>query len=171
VGAFSDEIPKQGVLTHGHLAENRNHGGEPTDLPDPRLLPGVAPLDPIGIEAYEYEQGDLAALGSGANPPKINPGQTLTYLNHDAEPAENVLHTLTACRAPCNRSTGIAYPIANGPVTFDSGQLGFNYAGFGAPAAGRDKWTTPENLKPGTYAFFCRVHPFMRGSFRVVDSG
>jgi plastocyanin len=28
--------------------------------------------------------------------------------------------------------------------------------------------TTPTNLPTGTYAFFCRVHPFMRGSFRVV---
>jgi plastocyanin len=170
VGAFSSEIPKNGVLTHGHLAENRNHGGAATELPDPRTLPGVAPLNPIGIEEYEYEQGDLNQIGN-PNPPRINFGQSLTFLNHDAEPAENVFHTLTSCRAPCNRSTGIAYPIANGPRSFDSGQLGFNYAGFGAPAADRDTWSTPKTLKPGTYTYFCRVHPFMRGSFRVVDGG
>ena len=58
-----------------------------------------------------------------------------------------------------------------GPDTFDSGQLGFNYAGFGAPAVERDTWTTPKDLKPGTYSYFCRVHPFMRGSFRVVGGG
>ena len=52
---------------------------------------------------------------------------------------------------------------------FDSGQLGFNYAGFNAPAVDRDTWTTPKNLPPGTYSYFCRVHPFMRGSFRVVS--
>ena len=86
----------------------------------------------------------------------------------DAEPAENTFHTLTACRAPCNRATGIAYPVADGRVTFDSGQLGFNYAGFGAPAADRDTWTTPNDLKPGTYTYFCRIHPFMRGSFKVL---
>jgi plastocyanin len=171
VGAFSTEIPKDGVLTHGHLAENNNHGGNPTGLPDPRLLPGATPLDPIGIQDYQYEQGDLYAGGSSANPPKIDPGQTLTYLNHDAAQSVNAFHTITACRAPCNRSTGIAYPIADGPAPFDSGQLGFNYAGFGAPAADRDTWTTPNNLKPGTYTFFCRVHPFMRGSFRVTQGG
>ncbi len=169
VGAFSRELPERGVLTHGHLDENRHHGGKPTDLPDPRLLRGIgAPIGPIGIEDYEYEHGDLDGTGTAARPPRIHPGQSLTFLNHDAEPAENTFHTITACRAPCNRSTGIAYPIANGPVTFDSGQLGFNYAGFGAPAAGRDTWTTPSHFKPGTYTFFCRVHPFMRGSFRVV---
>jgi plastocyanin len=171
VGAFSTELPQNGVLTHGHLAENSNHGGDPTGLPDARLLPGVAPLDPIGIKDYQYEQGDLYAGGSAANPPKIDPGQTLTYLNHDAAQSVNAFHTITACRAPCNRSTGIAYPIANGPTPFDSRQLGYNYAGFGAPAAGRDTWTTPKNLKPGTYTFFCRVHPFMRGSFRVTQGG
>jgi plastocyanin len=170
VDALSKKIDTDGVLTHGHLNENRNHGGEPTGyLPDPRLLPSVpAPSGPIGIEAYQYEQGDLSGAGSAANPPAIAAGQTLTFLNHDAEPAENTFHTITGCRAPCNLSTGIAYPVADGPVTFDSGQLGFNYAGFGAPAADRDTWTTPVDLKAGTYSYFCRIHPFMRGSFRVL---
>jgi plastocyanin len=169
VDALSPEVPHNGVLTHGHLAENNHHGGQPTNLPDARLLPnGPAPTGPIGIEAYEYEQGDLDAAGSAVNPPTIFAGQGLTFLNHDAVPAENTFHTITSCRAPCNRSTGIAYPVANGGVTFDSAQLGFNYAGFGAPAADRDTWTTPKNLKPGTYNYFCRIHPFMRGSFRVT---
>jgi plastocyanin len=169
-GAFSDQLPQNGVLTHGHLAENNNHGGSPTGLPDPRTLPGVAPLDPIGIEGYAYQQGDIYGAGSAAYPPRVAAGQSLTFLNHDAVQSENVFHTLTACKAPCNRSTGIAYPIADGPRTFDSGQLGFNYAGFNAPAVGRDTWDTPKNLSPGTYTYFCRVHPFMRGSFRVVDA-
>ena len=167
--AMSEKIPAKNVLTHGHLAENDNHGGELTTLPDPRLLPGApTPAAPIGIEEYEYGQGDLDGAGSAANPPKVKAGQSLTFLNHDAEPDENTFHTITACRAPCNRSTGIAYPISNGPVTFDSGQLGFNYAGFNAPAVERDTWTTPKDLEPGDYSYFCRVHPFMRGSFRVV---
>ena len=110
----------------------------------------------------------MYAPGSAANPPKVVAGQSLTFLNQDASQSTNVFHTITACKAPCNRSPGIAYPIANGP-TFDSGQLGFNYAGFNAPAADRDTWKTPKSLKPGTYTYFCRVHPFMRGSFRVVN--
>ena len=34
-------------------------------------------------------------------------------------------------------------------------------------AANRDTWRTPKRLKRGTYTYFCRVHPFMRGAFRV----
>ncbi len=167
--ALSNQIPQQGGLTHGHLAENRNHGGNPTGLPDPRQLPGApTPSGPLDIDEYAYEQGDMYSPGSGRYPPKVPAGESLTFLNQDAEQSQNVFHTLTSCKAPCNRSPGIAYPIANGPRTFDSGQLGFNYAGFGGPAVGRDRWNTPRNLGPGTYTYFCRVHPFMRGSFRVV---
>jgi plastocyanin len=170
VGAFSDQLNQTGVLTHGHLDENRNHGGAATSLPDPRTLPGATPLNPIGIESYLYEQGDLHLSGSAGYPPKIQPGQTLTFKNYDGSAPESTFHTITACKAPCNRSTGIAYPLADGPRTFDSGQLGFNVS-FGAPAADRDTWTTPSNLPAGTYTYFCRVHPFMRGAFRVVNSG
>jgi hypothetical protein len=170
VDAFSGNIDKTGVLTHSHLDENRNHGGTHTGLPDPRFLAGdSSPPNPIGIQNYNYLQGDLAGGGGHAKPPEIQAGQSLTFKNLDASQSVNTFHTLTACKAPCNRSTGIAYPIADGPSSFDSGQLGFNFAGFNAPAADRDTWKTPKNLKPGTYTYFCRVHPFMRGSFRVVD--
>jgi plastocyanin len=29
-------------------------------------------------------------------------------------------------------------------------------------------WATPKNLPVGTYTYFCRIHPSMRGAFRVV---
>lgn len=164
VDALSPDIPQDGELTHGHLPENDNHGGGPTGLPNASALPSApAPADPIGIEAFGYEPGDLAR--SRVNPPTIRPGQSLEFLNQDAD--EDAFHTITSCKAPCNRSTGIAYPIANGPVSFDSRQLGFNVS-FNAPAADTDTWTTPNDLKQGTYNYFCRVHPFMRGSFRVA---
>jgi len=83
--------------------------------------------------------------------------------------AQGVLHSITSCRAPCNRTTGIAYPLADGPVDFDSGELGYGPQGFTA-AANRDTWSTPADLNPGTYTYFCRIHPFMRGSFRVGGS-
>ena len=62
--------------------------------------------------------------------------------------------------------------LATESHSFDSGQLGYNYHSFGgtAPAIGTDTWKTPKNLHPGTYSYFCRVHPFMRGSFRVIKS-
>jgi hypothetical protein len=37
-----------------------------------------------------------------------------------------------------------------------------------AGCVGKVTWQTPRNLAPGTYTYFCRIHPFMRGSFRVV---
>lgn len=172
VDAMTGNIPQREERTHGHLAENNNHGGGSTGLPNPSKLPSAAaPDDPVEIDDFLYERGDLTS--SFTNPPTVRPGDSLDFLNQDAGPAENAFHTITSCKAPCNRSTGIAYPIANGPVSFDSAQLGFNspsppYAGFGAPAADRDTWTTPANLKQGTYNYFCRIHPFMRGSFRVA---
>ena len=170
VDAINGAIPQDEELTHSHLAENDNHGGASTGLPDPSLLQSApAPDGPIEIDDFLYEPGDLTA--GAVNPPTVRPGQSLQFLSQDVGPLENAYHTITSCKAPCNRSTGIAYPIANGPTTFDSGQLGFNAnapQNFGAPAVDRDNWTAPDNLKQGTYNYFCRIHPFMRGSFRVA---
>jgi hypothetical protein len=33
---------------------------------------------------------------------------------------------------------------------------------------GTTVWKTPKNLSAGTYTYFCRIHPFMRGAFKVV---
>jgi plastocyanin len=160
-------IPQSEVPTHGHLAENDNHGGNPTGLADPFSLPSApVPNGTIGIQSFAYRADPTAGLSV----PTIQPGQTLTFHNDDAVPSVNAFHTITACKDPCTASTGIAYPIANGPVTFDSGELGFNgnQGSIGnAPAAGRDTWKTPQDLPSGTYTYFCRIHPFMRGAFRV----
>ena len=92
-------------------------------------------------------------------------GRGLTFVNRDAR--RDVMHTVTACRAPCTRTTGIAYPLADAKVGFDSGNLGYGPRGFTA-AKNRIRWTTPKTLDPGLYTYFCRVHPFMRGAFRVA---
>jgi plastocyanin len=90
----------------------------------------------------------------------IRRGQSLLFVNGDN--AREIYHSVSACRAPCNRSTGIAYPLENGKKAFDSGQLGDR-----SPAVGRREWRTPRNLPVGTYTYFCRIHPGMRGAFRV----
>jgi plastocyanin len=120
----------------------------------------------VNIQQFAYQ----GVQGAGPSVPTIEPGQSLTFKSYDAVPSVNAFHTITACKDPCNGSTGIAYPIANGPVTFDSGELGYNgnQGSYGdAPAAGRDTWQTPKDLPAGTYTYFCRIHPFMRGAFRV----
>ena len=40
---------------------------------------------------------------------------------------DQVWHSITSCKAPCNRGSGIGYPLANGPIKFDSGQLGYGH--------------------------------------------
>ncbi len=165
--AQASDIPQTEILTHTHLSENDNHGGEPTGVADPFSLPSApVPNRTIGIQSFAFRVDPTAGLSV----PTIQPGQTLTFRNDDAIPSVNAFHTITACQDPCTGRTGIAYPIANGPVTFDSGELGFNgnQGSIGnAPAANRDTWKTPQDLPSGTYTYFCRIHPFMRGAFRV----
>jgi plastocyanin len=163
---FQVNVDKPGVLTHGHLAENRNHGGAFSGLADPRKLFSAPPppTRTIGIRNFVYGRGDLLRVGKKRRPPTIRPGARLKFVNRDAR--RGIMHSITSCQAPCNRTTGIAYPLANGPVRFDSGNLGFGPVGITA-AANRATWRTPRTLKAGTYTYFCKIHPFMRGAFRV----
>jgi plastocyanin len=177
---FTQSIDTRGLVTHGHLKENDNHGGEPdAGLPDARdLLDGTRPSN-VDIKGYIYGMGDLSSTGGKGRPPVVRAGQSLKFTNLDATrsmtPTASAYHTITACKAPCSATTGIAYPIANANVQFDSGELGYGpdlpIAGFGGkftPAANRNTWKTPKDLSAGTYTYFCRIHPFMRGAFRVV---
>jgi plastocyanin len=108
-------------------------------------------------------RGDLTVANSV---PTVARGKSITFDNSiDAPVAPNgIWHTITACKAPCDKSTGIAYPLADGDVNFDSGELGI----AGPPTAGTLTWNTPSDLPTGTYTYFCRIHPSMRGAFRVT---
>jgi plastocyanin len=116
----------------------------------------------LNILDFKYALGDLSLAGQNQLPPVISRGQAATFRNLEGGPAVRRYHSITSCKAPCNRKTGIAYPLADGPVQFESNTLGARI-----PAAGTNQWTTPANLNPGTYTYFCRIHPFMRGAFRV----
>ena len=49
--AQDPNIPQTNVLTHGHLSENNNHGGDPTGAPDPLSLPSTpVPHNTLGIQ-------------------------------------------------------------------------------------------------------------------------
>jgi plastocyanin len=162
---FKTKVDKPGVVTHGHLPENDNHGGGPSSLPDARQLPD-GPENPgfVDLFNFRYQLGDLSLAAPARNPPVIRPGQSLTF--RDAgDDAKGIYHSITSCKPPCNAATGIAYPIADGDVQFESGTLG----SASPPATGSLQWTTPSNLAPGTYTYFCRIHPFMRGAFRVKE--
>jgi hypothetical protein len=160
---FKTRVNRPGLVTHGHLPENDNHGGGPSSLPDPRDLPdGAENPGFVDLLSFRYQLGDLSLSDPARNPPVIHAGQALTF--RDAgDDAKGVYHSITSCKPPCNGATGIAYPIADSDVQFESGTLG----SVNPPATGALQWKTPDNLAPGTYTYFCRIHPFMRGSFRV----
>jgi plastocyanin len=164
VDPFTDHLDTGGLVTHGHLRENNNHGGgKSAGLPDARSLLSRHAKGPIAIAGFVSSSGDLNA---GGRIPTVRRGAALTFVNKDA--SGNIFHTITGCRAPCDGAAGIAYPLANGPVDFDSGELGVGPAGSTA-ASGRIRWSTPKSLPDGTYTYFCRIHPFMRGAFRVIQ--
>ncbi len=182
---FKAMYDKGPALTHRRLPENVDaKARQRLELPDPRDLRsgGKVPEAGIGIRSFVFLDGGFSAVsGFPANlmrPPTIRSGQSVTFTNEDALPGtpqtEQAWHSITSCRAPCNRDSGIGYPLANGPIKFDSGQLGYGEGTSAGVTTGTNTWTTPPLLagrKAGkrgtTYTYFCRIHPFMRGSILV----
>jgi plastocyanin len=159
---FQVKVDAKGVLTHGHLAENDNHGGnDDPAFVDMTKLPDGATDGTVTIADFAYAPGDMSGIYKDV--PTIKAGQPLKFVNQDAPIGSGIWHTITACKAPCTGSTGVAYPLADADVGFDSGELG----NVGPPTAGTIEWSTPTDLAKGTYTYFCRIHPSMRGAFRV----
>ena len=162
---YETRVDYKGVLNHGQYPENDDHGGKnPVVGPDPRNLPdGLMSGGPFEIGGYTYEAGDFRLPGSLGRPPVVKKGESFTFELSSGDIGDEIWHSVTSCEAPCNRSTGISYPIPDGEVQFDSGQLGTG----GPPTVNRSTWSTPPDLPVGTYTFFCRIHPLMRGAIRV----
>ena len=74
---FSQPIDWHGLVTHGHLKENDNHGGDPASgLPDARdLVDGTSPSN-VDIKGYIYGQGDLSLTGRAGRPPVVRAGRS-----------------------------------------------------------------------------------------------
>jgi len=169
---YQTKVDVPGVLNHGHYSENNDHGGTTPDVgPDPTTLAnGPAPSGPILIKDFTYGAGDFRLPGEVGRPPTVQQGQTFTFELAASDAATQTWHSLTSCKTPCNKSTGIAYPIPDGDFQFDSGQLGNLNGNAGPPTVGRETWTTPADLPVGTHTFYCRIHPLMRGAIRVVKA-
>jgi len=172
VNPFTHKLDETGHVTHGHLPENDYYGGTQWVGVNPTSLPSCN-THKVVIAGFKY----IPAVAGNSNcVPTVKAGQSITFVNEDANPMgtfnfitpnplylASVFHTVTSCKDPCGLNYGISYPLANGAGTFDSGELG-----VGVPGVGRLTWSTPTNLSPGTYTFFCRIHPWMRGVFRIV---
>ena len=174
-----------GILTHGRLPENIDaEAGDDLGLPDPRKLKSKGKVrkdEAIEIDGFRYQPGGYSAFEdfptSSMRPPLVKAGRRRQLHQHRgatwASPTtQQVWHSITSCKAPCNRGSGIGYPLADGPIKFDSGQLGFGDGrrASSVNARGPNEYTTPPLTKAGkTYTYFCRIHPFMRGSVRVKE--
>jgi len=118
----------------------------------------------IMIASFDYQPGGL-----GQAPAAVKPGSVVRFDNLDA--SASIFHTVTTCAPPCNKNYGQSYPLAE--WGFDSRQLGFGPPGVTAAANTLTyDLTIPAGARPGeTITFFCRIHPFMRGSLKVSTTG
>ncbi|MFL5895282.1 MAG: hypothetical protein ACJ76Z_09220 [Thermoleophilaceae bacterium] len=157
-------IDTRGVVTHGHLPENNHHGGDNVRPLPTKLGPRV---EQINIDNFQYRPGDLSQSDSI---PTVSASKQLVFDNHDA--SVGIWHTVTSCAPPCSGEAGISYPLADSMPAIDSLELGWTPMPDIQPASNRVEYKlVPDKggLHPGdTVTYFCRVHPFMRGAFKVV---
>jgi hypothetical protein len=169
--AINGKLCARGFVTHGHYPENGNHSGP---LGNWSAKDGPETTQ-VGIADFEYTPGDLSQTAT-VGLPKVKLGTGLTFTNLEGAA---IYHTITTCRFPCLGAVGSAFPIPNGetskrrPVEFDSAELGIGAPYIGATSQ-RLTWTLPVSAKGGfkpgeIVTYFCRIHPFMRGAFQVVQ--
>ena len=102
---FTTSVNAPGILTHGHLPENDNHGGPTPDtkhyvdltkLPSHMVPNGYV----IDISNFTYASGDMSIATSV---PTIKQGQSITFDNLDAPLGNGIWHTITDCAAAVRR--------------------------------------------------------------------
>jgi len=163
----------------GNIALNPTpyFGGNTEAFPNQLGQPATPATKSVQITGFGFQPG-----GNGQPPAGVTGGQTVTFTNQDAY--ASIFHTVTSCASPCNLDYGQAYPLAtwtsDAPGGFDSsqqpsgsqgtGELGWGPPGFTAAAnTNTFSFTVPAGTPAGTvYTYFCRVHPFMRGSLKVT---
>ena len=175
-----------GQVTHGHLPEAGVFGGtgeRPLPAKRGRLI------SEIHSTAFTFGEADMA-LWETAGIPQVKINKPLRFYNPDT--AADIWHTFTRCKEPCNGAYGLNYPSANGGkgpddlMDFDSTEIGYGL--FVSPASSQISPSGPNrpfNKPPrefvedglfydftptalGTYTFWCRIHPGMRGAFEVI---
>jgi len=177
----------RGSVTHDAVPESSNGGVTCTEQGDCQPLPDKeGPMvSEIRSVAFTYGEADMGVIGT-AGIPQLKLGQPAKFWSYDS--AAKVWHTFTRCKEPCTGPTTINYPIADGgagvpndPMDFESMEIGFGL--FWEPAKSQlggskqydEQWLTDGvywTLTPtetGTFTFYCRVHPGMRGAFEVVE--
>jgi hypothetical protein len=159
----------EGEVTHGHLAENDRHGGGQTR---PLSTTNGPVTSSITIANFSYGSANLSD-SAAQGIPRVPANAALTFNNLDA--VAGIWHSITTCAQPCTGATGVSYPVADALPPLDSAELGWSpepYPLDGSQASSQQGSITfvpsQAGLSPGTYTFFCRIHPFMRGAFKVI---
>jgi hypothetical protein len=179
----------RGQVTHGAVDESGNGRLDPcAGGACPPLPTNDGPLvSEIRSVAFRYGEADMGIINA-TGIPRVKKGEPVRLWNYDT--AARIWHTYTRCKEPCTGPTLINYPIANGgngtagdPMDFESMEIGYGL--FWEPSKSQvgpegyqrpnQKWVenglfwdfTP--AETGTYSFYCRIHPGMRGAFKVVD--
>ena len=174
----------RGQVTHGHVHESGNTGGcRGTDCVALPKKEGRV-VDAIHSVGFTYGDADMGVIPT-TGIPLVKLGQPLKLFSWDA--AAKIYHTYTRCKEPCSGPTGINYPLADGgtgkpndEMDFDSSEIGYGLlfepakSQIGGSESYDAQWLqdglywefTP--TQTGTFSFYCRVHPGMRGAFKVV---
>jgi plastocyanin len=156
--------PVDGVITKPWYKSRRDPycgvKGSPACERDTYTPRPAAPIpgNTVTIANFLYTPGDLSAQTA---PPLIHQGESLTFIN--ADEAAGIRHSVTTCPWPCAGTYVSNYPWSDG--VWDSTTLGYDIIDGGNP---NPVATTPGTLDVGKYAYYCRIHPWMRGSFEVA---
>jgi plastocyanin len=153
------------VLNHPWSTTMLQHACTRCDHRARRPAPGPA-TTVVHIAGMTYLPGAAGNSGQPAGPPVVTRGQDLRFVNEDY-PAGAIRHTVTACKNPCNGPEATNYPFPDG--RFDSGVLGYMWEDAYVRTNTAPSWILhTAGLEPGYYTYYCRLHPFMRGSFYVT---
>lgn len=164
---------EKGIPTHSSYPQSQNHTGPRGSWPQ---VGDGATVKEVGIAGFQYFPGDLARIQAGDPVPQVKLGSKLRFTNLDGN-GTGAYHTVTTCRFPCLGPTSASFPVSNGKtsrgrkIDLDSGELGIGVPQIG-PAKQTPFWqeeiTREKGYKPGEIVtYYCRIHPFMRGAFKV----
>ena len=109
-------------------------------------------------------RGDLLRTGARRRPPAVRRGSSLKFVNRDADAGSCTRSPRAAPRATARRASPIRSPTGRSrstPATSASGRRA------GPPRRNARRGRRRRTCAPGPTRYFCRVHPFMRGAFRV----
>jgi plastocyanin len=154
-------VPNRPWGHHDDLICGPELGARPCERPEAPKPPGRT-TNVVTIANFLYVPGDLGLPGADGAPARVKRGTPITFVNAD-QPL-GIRHTVTTCPWPCNGAYVANYPFPDG--VWDSSTLGYDPIDGGNP---NPVATTPSNLAVGKYAYFCRIHPWMRGAFEVVQ--